>query len=129
MAKDSLASSASDLYNRLGSAVSERGQMLDGLEDAVNSLKSGSENMLAQVIFHRLPPPDDGNRRRDLLQNSRREDGSTFDLFDLREYMHCCSFGGLVREWKELRNRRLMFSFAFLRGRESRLCIFVGKAV
>ena len=29
--------------------MSERGQMLDGLEDTVNSLRTGSENMLAQV--------------------------------------------------------------------------------
>lgn len=47
--KDSVASGANDLYSRLGSAVSERGQMLDGLEDTVNSLRTGSENMLAQV--------------------------------------------------------------------------------
>ena len=47
--KDSLASGTSDLYNRLGSAMSERGQMLDGLEETVNSLRTGSENMLAQV--------------------------------------------------------------------------------
>jgi len=47
--KDILASSANDLYSRLGSAVSERGQMLDGLEDTVNSLRTGSENMLAQA--------------------------------------------------------------------------------
>ncbi|KAF9654319.1 hypothetical protein BDM02DRAFT_3085840 [Thelephora ganbajun] len=48
-AKDSIASSTNDLYNRLGSAASERGQMLDGLEDTVNSLRTGSENMLAQA--------------------------------------------------------------------------------
>lgn len=48
-AKDSLTSGTNELYNRLGSAVSERGQMLDGLEDTVNSLRSGSENMLAQA--------------------------------------------------------------------------------
>lgn len=53
-AKDSLASGANDIYSRLGSAVSERGQMLDGLEDTVNSLRSGSENMLAQVSCCRL---------------------------------------------------------------------------
>ena len=53
--KDSVASGAGDLYNRLGSAVSERGQMLDGLEDTVNSLRTGSENMLAQVGIWRLP--------------------------------------------------------------------------
>ena len=47
--KDSIASSTSDIYSRLGNAVSERGQMLDGLEDTVNSLRTGSENMLAQV--------------------------------------------------------------------------------
>ena len=47
--KDSIASGTSDLYNRLGNAMSERGQMLDGLEDTVNSLRTGSENMLAQV--------------------------------------------------------------------------------
>jgi len=52
--KDSLASGANDLYSRLGSAVSERGQMLDGLEDTVNSLRAGSENMVAQVGFLRL---------------------------------------------------------------------------
>lgn len=47
--KDSIASGTSDLYSRLGNAMSERGQMLDGLEDTVNSLRTGSENMLAQV--------------------------------------------------------------------------------
>lgn len=47
--KDSVASGANDLYNRLGNAVSERGQMLDGLEDTVNSLRTGSQNMLTQV--------------------------------------------------------------------------------
>ena len=52
--KDSLTSGANDLYSRLGSAVSERGQMLDGLEDTVNSLRAGSENMVAQVGFLRL---------------------------------------------------------------------------
>lgn len=41
----------SDLYNRLGAAISERGQMLDGLEDTVGSLQQGSSNMLAQVGF------------------------------------------------------------------------------
>jgi len=49
--KDSVASGANDLYSRLGNAVSERGQMLDGLEDTVNSLRTGSQNMLAQVSF------------------------------------------------------------------------------
>jgi hypothetical protein len=91
--KDSLASGANDLYSRLGSAMSERGQMLDGLEDTVNSLRAGSENMVAQVGLLRLqvliiPPSDDDNRRRGLLQNSRREDGSTFDLFDAWEWMY-----------------------------------------
>jgi len=47
--KDSLAGGANDLYSRLGNAMSERGQMLDGLEDTVNSLRAGSENMVAQV--------------------------------------------------------------------------------
>jgi syntaxin-binding protein 5 len=49
--KESVTSGANDLYNRLGSAVTERGQMLDGLEDTVNSLRTGSENMLAQVAL------------------------------------------------------------------------------
>lgn len=53
-ASDSLTSSANDLYSRLGSAMSERGQMLDGLEDTVNSLRAGSENMVAQVGFRQL---------------------------------------------------------------------------
>jgi len=53
-AKDSIASGASDLYSRLGNAMSERGQMLDGLEDTVNSLRAGSENMVAQVGLHPL---------------------------------------------------------------------------
>jgi len=47
--KDSLSSGTNDLYSRLGSAMSERGQMLDGLEDTVNSLRAGSENMVAQA--------------------------------------------------------------------------------
>jgi len=34
--------------------MSERGQMLDGLEDTVNSLRTGSENMLAQVGLDQL---------------------------------------------------------------------------
>ena len=34
--------------------MSERGQMLDGLEDTVNSLRTGSENMLTQVIYCQL---------------------------------------------------------------------------
>jgi hypothetical protein len=55
VAKDSLANGANDLYSRLGSAVNERGQMLDGLEDTVNSLRTGSENMLAQVSYCRVP--------------------------------------------------------------------------
>ena len=53
-AKDSIANSANDLYSRLGSAALERGQMLDGLEDTVNSLRTGSENMVAQVGLRRL---------------------------------------------------------------------------
>ena len=52
--KESVTSGANDLYNRLGSAVTERGQMLDGLEDTVNSLRAGSENMVAQVALRRL---------------------------------------------------------------------------
>ena len=55
VAKDSITGGVDDLYNRLGSAVSERGQMLDGLEDTVNSLRTGSENMLAQVGLCQLP--------------------------------------------------------------------------
>ena len=35
--------------------MSERGQMLDGLEETVSSLRTGSENMLAQVGPGRLP--------------------------------------------------------------------------
>jgi len=38
-----------DLYNRLGSALAERGQMLDGLENTVGSLQQGTTNMLAQA--------------------------------------------------------------------------------
>lgn len=34
--------------------MSERGQMLDGLEDTVNSLRAGSENMVTQVGLQRL---------------------------------------------------------------------------
>ena len=56
--------------------------MLDGLEDTMNSFRTGSENTLAAVRLRPLlalpPPSDDGNRQRDLLQNSRREDGLTF---------------------------------------------------
>ena len=52
--RDSLASGANDLYSRLGNAMSERGQMLDGLEDTVNSLRAGSENMVTQVSLLRL---------------------------------------------------------------------------
>jgi len=42
-------SGVGDLYNRLGAAISERGQMLDGLEETVGSLQQGSRNMLAQA--------------------------------------------------------------------------------
>jgi len=35
--------------------VTERGQMLDGLQDSVNSLRTGSENMLVQVGLGPLP--------------------------------------------------------------------------
>jgi syntaxin-binding protein 5 len=42
-------SGVGDLYSRLGAAISERGQMLDGLEDTVSSLQQGSSDMLAQV--------------------------------------------------------------------------------
>ena len=52
--RDSLASGANDIYSRLGNAMSERGQMLDGLEDTVNSLRAGSENMVTQVSLLRL---------------------------------------------------------------------------
>lgn len=42
-------SGVGDLYNRLGAAIAERGQMLDGLEDTVGSLQQGSKNMLTQA--------------------------------------------------------------------------------
>src|SRR5258708_29458060 len=83
--KDSLAGGTTDIYSRLGSAVSERGQMLDGLEDTVNSLRTGSENMLAQVRYPSTPEVPHSyyeNRRRDLLQSSRGEVGSAFDCLD-----------------------------------------------
>jgi hypothetical protein len=51
---DGATAGVNDLYSRLGSAISERGQMLDGLEDTVSSLQQGSSNMLAQVCVSPL---------------------------------------------------------------------------
>jgi len=48
-ASDSMSSGVSDLYNRLGSALAERGQMLGDLEESFNSLEQGSKGMLAQA--------------------------------------------------------------------------------
>jgi syntaxin-binding protein 5 len=49
-------SGVGDLYNRLGAAISERGQMLDGLQESVGSLQQGSKNMLTQVCPFSLSP-------------------------------------------------------------------------
>ena len=126
--KDSVTTGASDLYSRLGNAVSERGQMLDGLEDTVNSLRAGSENMVAQVGLDRLPalivlPSDDEYRRRGLLQNSRPGGGLDFEFIQWSGAYVQYSFGGRSGEWKDLRNGRLVFSCAFSSGRKSRFCI------
>ena len=66
--------------------------------------------MHGQFLVLIVLPSDDENRRRDLLQNSRREDGSTFDLFDGLARLRLWGTGG---EWKYLRNGRLVFSSAF----------------
>ncbi|EEB90928.1 hypothetical protein MPER_10800 [Moniliophthora perniciosa FA553] len=42
-------SSQSSLYNRLTSALEERGQMLGELEDRINSLEQGSRSMVNQA--------------------------------------------------------------------------------
>ena len=118
--KDSLASGANDLYSRLGSAMSERGQMLDGLEDTVNSLRAGSENMVAQVgllrlqvlPFHLLTATIGEEaccrtvdaRMVQLLSYSTPGVGGRLRLW------------GTVGEWKYLRNGRSAFSCTFLRG-------------
>ncbi|TFY59345.1 hypothetical protein EVJ58_g5836 [Rhodofomes roseus] len=44
-----MSSGVSDLYNRLGSALAERGEMLGNLEEQFNSLEQGSKNMVAQA--------------------------------------------------------------------------------
>ncbi|KAI0931535.1 hypothetical protein AcV5_005001 [Taiwanofungus camphoratus] len=48
-ASASVSSGVSDLYNRLGTALAERGQMLGDLEESFNSLEQGSKNMAAQA--------------------------------------------------------------------------------
>ncbi|CCM03745.1 uncharacterized protein FIBRA_05891 [Fibroporia radiculosa] len=48
-ASDSMSSGVSDLYNRLGSALAERGQKLGELEETFSSLEQGSKGMLAQA--------------------------------------------------------------------------------
>lgn len=110
VAKDSLAGGANDLYNRLGSAVSERGQMLDGLEDTVNSLRTGSENMVAQVcccwvpvLFFSLLMERIGKEACCRAVDARMVQLLTFSKQRL----------GLVGEWKDLRNGRLVFSRTF----------------
>ncbi|KZT72869.1 hypothetical protein DAEQUDRAFT_663544 [Daedalea quercina L-15889] len=43
-----MSSGVSDLYNRLGSALAERGEMLGNLEEQFNSLEQGSKSMVEQ---------------------------------------------------------------------------------
>jgi len=131
-AKDSIASGANDLYSKLGNAMSERGQMLDGLEDTVNSLRSGSENMVTQVGSRRLP-----NFSFDLLMTGIGEETCCravdakvvqFLIYSTLESVYDYSFGRRVGEWKELRNGRLIFSCTFLRGNGGTDCVsFVGE--
>ncbi|KAF6766707.1 lethal giant larvae like, C-terminal-domain-containing protein [Ephemerocybe angulata] len=45
----SAASAQTSFYNKISSALSERGQMLGGLEESFNSLEEGSRNMAAQA--------------------------------------------------------------------------------
>ncbi|OBZ79198.1 Lethal(2) giant larvae SRO7 [Grifola frondosa] len=45
----SVTSGVSDLYNRLGTALAERGQMLGDLQESFDSLEQGSKNMLSQA--------------------------------------------------------------------------------
>ncbi|OSX67117.1 hypothetical protein POSPLADRAFT_1063938 [Postia placenta MAD-698-R-SB12] len=48
-AADSMSTGVSDLYNKLGTALAERGQMLGDLEESFNSLEQGSKGMLSQI--------------------------------------------------------------------------------
>lgn len=112
--KSSLAGGTNDLYNRLGSAVSERGQMLDGLEDTVNSLRTGSENMLAQVRCCRLPlSPFRFLTTRIGEKTCCRTVGAKLVRFLT---LSVPRVNRTLREWKYLRNRRPVFSCTFLRG-------------
>lgn len=111
--KDSLASGANDIYSRLGSAVSERGEMLDGLEDTVNSLRTGSENMLAQVRHCGLPLS--------LVHFFMTRIGEKTCCRAVRaKLVWFLTFSGLrwtsLREWKNLRKGRLAFSCTFFEG-------------
>ncbi|CAL1694488.1 unnamed protein product [Somion occarium] len=45
---NSASTAANDLYNRLGSALSERGEMLGQLQESFDSLEQGSRKMLVQ---------------------------------------------------------------------------------
>ena len=117
---NTIASGANDLYSRLGNAMSERGQMLDGLEDTVNSLRVGSENMVAQVglrplpilLFHPLT-----------ARIGEEACCGTVDAKMVQLLIHSTLGGGCTivtgerfREWKDLRNGRLAFSCTFFRG-------------
>jgi len=47
----SAASAQATIYSKLSSALGERGQLLNGLEEGFKSLEQGSQNMAAQVPF------------------------------------------------------------------------------
>ena len=88
--------------------MSERGQMLDGLEETVNSLRTGSENMLAQVRYTRLPLP-----KFHLLTTRTGEEtcyrAVRAKLVRLLIVAMLLEANRSVGEWKDLRNRRPVF--------------------
>lgn len=46
---NSASAGANSLYNRLGNALAERGEMLSGLQESFDALETGSKNMVSQV--------------------------------------------------------------------------------
>lgn len=46
---NSASAGANSLYNRLGNALAERGEMLSGLQESFDALETGSKNMVSQA--------------------------------------------------------------------------------